>query len=61
MKRFKVLNTNLNTIDNTHFECTTPIGTYSKVFGENFRCTMFNGIEIKLIKDDKYILGELHG
>jgi hypothetical protein len=61
MKRFKVLETNLDNVPSTHFMCTTPISTYSEVFGENFRCTRFDGLKIKLVKDDKYILGELHG
>jgi len=63
MKRFKILKTNLNNVNSTHFECTTSIGSESYILNETdpFRCFMFDGIRVKLVKDNKYILGEIHG
>lgn len=61
MKKFKVLNTNLTSFENNHFECTTPVGSHSEIYGESFRCVMFDGLKVKLANGNKYILGEIHG
>lgn len=61
MKRFKILKTNIKNLNNDHFECTTPIGSHSKVFNETFRCIMFDGLKVELVSNSKYILGEIHG
>jgi len=61
MRRFKILDTNVEGIKDTHFLTQTSIGKSNEVFGDIYRCFMFDGLKVKLIKKDKYILGELHG
>lgn len=61
MKRFKILDTNVEKIKDTHFLSQTNIGVTNEILGGTYRCFMFDGLRIKLIKEDQYILGELHG
>jgi len=61
MKSFKILDTNLQNIDNDHFSCVLELRAETEIFGETFRCTSFDGLKVKLINDNNYIIGELHG
>lgn len=66
-KRFMVLETNLPDVKTghrgDHFICTTQIGTKTQIFSHpnKFRCTMFDGIRVKLVEGANYIIGEVHG
>lgn len=62
-KRFKILDTNLENITDTHFVCDTVVGTKAVILNleEPFKTFMFDGLNVKLVKDDKYIYGEVHG
>ena len=67
-KRFMVLETNLPGVQighkGDHFICTTQIGTKTQIFSHptKFRCTMFDGLRVKLVAgEDYYIIGEVHG
>ena len=46
-----------------HFICTTQIGTKTRIFSHTnkFRCTMFDGLVVKLVEGRNYIIGEVHG
>ena len=62
-RKFKILDTNLENIEETHFICETSIGTDNIIFEneESFRTFMFNGLQVTLHRGDDYIHGELHG
>lgn len=60
-KQFKVIETNLESVPDTHFICETRIGTSTEVFDKVFRTVMFDGIKIRIIKEEKYVVGEVHG
>ena len=62
-KKFKILDTNLEDVKETHFVCETEIGTETILFGEEtpFRTFMFDGLHVKLVQDKKYVYGEVHG
>ena len=62
-RKFKILDTNLENIEETHFICETEIGTKNVIFnGENpFTTFMFNGLQVTLHRGDEYIHGEIHG
>ena len=66
-KKFMIVETNLPGVQvgnrGDHFTCTTQIGTKSQVFShpEKFKCTMFDGIRVKLVEGANYIIGEVHG
>jgi len=64
IKKFKILETNIgNQIKDLDFECETKIGTENTVVGleETYRTFMFDGLRIKLVRDDQYIIGSLNG
>jgi len=62
-RKFKILDTNLENIEETHFICETEIGTDNVLFNEEtpFRTFKFDGIWVTLHRGDDYIHGELHG
>ena len=60
-RRFKILETNINNITGTHFECNTVIGKHNKILNLTFRTVMFDGINVELRSSDWYLKGELHG
>jgi len=60
-KSFKILETNLTNITDTHFICDAQVGKHSTVFDSDFRTTMFDGIKIKIINGENYLIGEVHG
>ena len=63
MKRFKIIETNLANLTESHFHSDTPLQTqtFIKNLDKPFRCCMFDGIRIKLSQGDNYIIGERHG
>jgi len=63
IKKFKILDTNLENIEDTHFICETEIGKDSIILDkeEPFRTFMFNGLQVTLKREDKFIHGEVHG
>lgn len=63
IKRFKIVETNIPNIGFTHFTCNTKISTHSQILEneEPYRCAMFDGLRVKLIQEDKYIIGIIHG
>lgn len=63
VRRFKILDTNLENIEETHFVCETEIGTDNVILNEEepFRTFMFNGLQVTLQQGDKFIHGEIHG
>jgi len=63
IKQFKILDTNLEDVEETHFVCETEIGTENVLFSEEtpFRTFMFDGLRVKLVQDEKYVYGEIHG
>lgn len=60
-KRFKILKTNLSSITDSHFVCNAEISTFSTIFGIKFRTTMFDGVYVKVVNGNNYIIGEVHG
>lgn len=61
MRSFKILDTSLQNIDDDHFKCVLKLRAETVIFGEVFRCTSFDGLKVKMINDNNYIIGELHG
>lgn len=63
MKRFKIIETNIPNLKETHFHSETPLRsqTYIEDLENPFRCCMFDGIRIKLSQGNNYVLGERHG
>ncbi len=63
MKQFKILNTNIENPENTHFRCDTVISSESQIFGEIYRCVECTGLKAKLISKENrtWIWGEIHG
>lgn len=63
MKRFKIIETNIDNLEETHFFSDTPLRsqTHIESLDSTFRCFMFDGLRIKLVKGNNYILGERHG
>lgn len=60
-KRFKIIETDLDNIEDSHFVCNAEISTHSTIFGSEFRTTMFDGIYVKVINGKNFIIGEVHG
>ena len=60
-KRFKIIESNLSNITDSHFVCNAEISTHSTIFDTEFRTTMFDGIYVKVVNDKNYIVGEVHG
>ena len=60
-RRFKILETNLANITDSHFECNTVIGKQNNVLNSTFRTVMFDGIYVEIRSIDGYIKGEIHG
>lgn len=60
IKKFKVKETNIKNCPVDTFECETKISTHSNVIDDEppFRCFMYNGRYVKLVREDEYILGE---
>jgi hypothetical protein len=63
MKKFKIIETNVQNLKETHFQSETPLQTQTFIedLDKPFRCFMFDGIRIKLVQGEDYILGERHG
>ena len=63
VRRFKILDTNLENIEETHFICETEIGKDNIILNEEtpFRTFKFDGIWVTLKRGDEFIYGELHG
>lgn len=63
IKRFKIIETNVESLNFTHFLCNTKISTHSTIVenDEPYRCVMFDGLRVKLVQEDKYIIGLIHG
>jgi len=61
IKRFKIQETNLENLPDTHFTCETQIGGLSTVFEHKFKTIMFDGLFVKVQKDEFYLIGEVHG
>lgn len=61
MKKFKVIETNIPEYNKQEFNCETRIRQQVELpFSETtYRCVMFNGLKIHLVKDDYYIIGQL--
>lgn len=60
-RRFKILETNLESITDTHFECNTVIGRQNNVLNSTFRTVMFDGIKVEIRNTEGFVKGEVHG
>jgi len=66
-KKFMIIETNLPGLKTgpkgDHFICTTQIGSKSLIlsYPDKFKCTMFDGITVKIQQGLNYIKGEVHG
>lgn len=60
-RRFKILETNLENITDTHFECNTVVGRENSIKDTSFRTVMFDGINVELRSSKGYLKGEVHG
>ena len=60
-RRFRILETNLESITDTHFECNTVIGKKNNLLNSTFKTVMFDGICVEVRSTEGYIKGELHG
>jgi hypothetical protein len=63
VKQFRISETNLEGVADTHFVCETQIGKKSTLFEQEtpFQTFMFDGIKVKLIRGGEYVIGEVHG
>ena len=61
MKKFIVIETNDNRFDNQLFEIETQIRqTVSLPFtSKEYRCVMFDGVKVKLVNEEKFIIGSV--
>lgn len=62
VKTFRLKETNVEGFKTEFFTCETKIGEHTEIIkgDEPYRCTMFTGVKIKLVKEDKYIMGIIH-
>lgn len=60
-RRFKIIETNLENITDSHFECNTVIGKKNNMLNSTFRTVMFDGINVEVRSTEGYIIGEIHG
>jgi hypothetical protein len=60
-RRFKIIETNLENITDSHFECNTVIGKKNNLLNSTLRTVMFDGIYVELRGFKGYIKGEVHG
>ena len=61
MRRFIVIETNDERFEHRHFEIETQIKqTVSLPFtSKEYRCVMFDGVKVKLIREEKFIIGSV--
>ena len=61
MRRFIVIETNDERFEHRHFEIETQIKqTVSLPFTSKvYRCVMFDGVKVKLIREEKFIIGSV--
>lgn len=62
MKKFRIIEASESKFKGLHFKAETEIKqqVFLPFTDEEYRCFMFNGLQIKLVKEDKYILGVLY-
>lgn len=61
MRKFIVIETNDERFDRQHFEIPTEIRQQVSLpfTSKEYRCVMFDGVRVKLIRNEKYIIGSV--
>lgn len=61
MRRFRVVESSVSNYNSQIFNCETRIRNEVELpfTDEKYRCVMFNGLQIKLVKDDKIIIANI--